>query len=85
MKDKLNKMRNQGKIINRRRKRAQSILEYVVVFLVVIVALAIMSRYVKRSLVGKGRETGDVFGRGEVYDYKPGGGGTVVNETFSSQ
>lgn len=78
-------MRNQGKIINRRKKRAQAILEYVVVFLVVLVALAIMSRYVKRSLVGKGRETGNVFGRGEVYDYKPGGGGTVVEETYSNQ
>ena len=85
MKDKLNKMKNQGKIIKRRKRRAQSILEYVVVFLVVLVALAIMSRYVKRGLVGKGRETGNVFGRGEVYDYKPGGGGTVVEETYSSQ
>ena len=77
-------MRKQGKIITRSR-RAQGILEYVVVFLVAIIALSIMARYVKRSLVGKGRETGDVFGQGDVYDYQPGGGGTSVTETFSTR
>ena len=77
-------MRKQGKIIKRTR-RAQGILEYIVIFLVAIVALSIMARYVKRSLVGKGRETGNVFGRGEVYDYKSGGGGTTVTETYSTQ
>lgn len=48
-------------------RKVQSILEYVVMFLVAITAMCIISHYVRNSLSGKFRETADVFGGGEVY------------------
>jgi uncharacterized protein (UPF0333 family) len=49
-------------------KQAQSILEYALVLMIVIAALMIMSYYTRNSLAGKIRATGDIFGKGEVYD-----------------
>lgn len=53
-----------------RNNPAQSILEYLLVLMIVIAALLIMSYYTRNSLTGKFRATGDVFGKGEVYDPK---------------
>lgn len=49
------------------RQRAQSLLEYVVSFAIVVAVLLIMGYYVRNSLSGKYREGADVFGRGETY------------------
>ncbi len=57
-------------------KHAQSILDYVAIFAIIIVVLLIMSYYIRNSLSGKIRESADVFGSGEVYDP----GDTTVTE-----
>ena len=49
------------------RQRAQSLLEYVFLFAIVVAALVIMGYYVRNSLSGKYREAADVFGQGETY------------------
>ena len=51
-------------------RRAQNTLEYVVVIGVVIAALLMMGRYFTRSFVGKWRQAGDTFGKGETYKPK---------------
>ncbi|MDD5155273.1 MAG: hypothetical protein PHF11_02170 [Candidatus Omnitrophica bacterium] len=48
-------------------KRGQEIIEYVVVFSVIIAVLLIMGRYVRSGLAGKFREAADSFGQGQVY------------------
>jgi hypothetical protein len=45
----------------------QSLLDYILVFTIVVAALLIMGYYVRNSLSGKYRETADVFGQGETY------------------
>lgn len=52
------------------KKRGQSILDYVILLAVVIVALLIMGYYIRNTLSGKVREGADVMGGGEVY--RPG-------------
>jgi hypothetical protein len=49
------------------KKNAQSILEYVILLIVVIVCLAAMRSYFRNSLSGKLRDAGDSIGQGEVY------------------
>ncbi|MCX5706481.1 MAG: hypothetical protein NTW13_02260 [Candidatus Omnitrophica bacterium] len=46
---------------------SQSILEYLVVIIVITAALVAIAAYYKRSLQGKYRQAGDVFGRGGQY------------------
>lgn len=48
-------------------KRAQGILEYIFLIIVIIAALLIIGYYVRNSLAGKMREGADTFGQGEVY------------------
>ena len=49
------------------KNRAQSIIDYVVTFTVVVAVLLIMGYYIRNSLSGKFRESADTFGQGEVY------------------
>jgi len=52
------------------RKKAQSILEYLILLIVVIACLAIMRHYLRNAISGKLREGADSIGQGEVY--RPG-------------
>ena len=45
----------------------QSLLDYILLFTIVIASLLIMGYYIRNSLSGKYRETADVFGQGETY------------------
>jgi len=54
----------------KRKNRAQSLMEYGVVIIVVAIALVAMRTYLVRSFQEKYRQTGDVFGEGE--QFKPG-------------
>lgn len=51
----------------RKGARGQSLLDYILLFTIVVAVLLIMGYYVRNSLSGKYRETADVFGQGEVY------------------
>jgi hypothetical protein len=55
--------------INKSNPKAQSIVEYVAVILLVIGVLIVVGVYFKRSLQGKYKESGDVFGGGEQYTH----------------
>ncbi len=48
-------------------KKAQGIIDFVVLLLIVIAALLIMGYYVRNTISGKLREGGDTIGQGEVY------------------
>lgn len=50
-----------------KKTNGQSILDYVILLGVVIVALLIMGYYIRNSISGKLREGADTIGRGEVY------------------
>jgi len=52
-------------------RRGQQIIEYVVVFAVVIAVLLVMGYYVRAGLAGKFREAVDSFGQGQVYTPQP--------------
>jgi hypothetical protein len=45
----------------------QSLLDYVLLFTIVLAALLIMGYYIRNSLSGKYRDAADVFGQGETY------------------
>ncbi|MCX5706982.1 MAG: hypothetical protein NTW13_04940 [Candidatus Omnitrophica bacterium] len=51
----------------KRKNLSQSILEYIVVIIVITAALVAIAAYYKRSLQGKYRQAGDVFGQGSQY------------------
>ncbi|MBI4707605.1 MAG: hypothetical protein HY761_06740 [Candidatus Omnitrophica bacterium] len=51
-----------------RKNKAQSIIEFAVVFAVIIAAIIIMGQYIKNALTSKIRDTADTFGQGEVYE-----------------
>jgi hypothetical protein len=53
--------------INKSNPNAQSVVEYVAIILVVIGILIVAGVYYQRSLQGKYKESGDVFGGGEQY------------------
>jgi len=53
--------------INLINKKAQTIIEYVAIILVVISVFMAMGAYYKRSLQGRYRQAGDVLGGGEQY------------------
>jgi len=59
------------------RKKAQSILEYLVLFIIVIASLVIMRYYLSNAFSGKMREGADSIGQGEVY--RPGKTGISKN------
>lgn len=48
-------------------KKGQSILGYVVLIVIIIIALIAMRPYLRNAISGKIREAGDAFGGGEVY------------------
>lgn len=48
-------------------KKAQAILDYVFLFVIVIAVLLIMGYYVRNALSGRYRDAADVFGHGETY------------------
>ncbi|TRZ95618.1 hypothetical protein D4R78_03060 [bacterium] len=47
--------------------KAQTTIDYVVIFVVIIAVLLIMGHYVRNALSGKIREGADIYGKGEVY------------------
>lgn len=49
-------------------KRASSIVDYVLVFFVVMAVIVSMGAYIKRTLMGKYKETGDAFSHGRQYE-----------------
>ena len=49
-------------------KGAAPVIEYIVLVVVIIAALASMSEYIRRAVSGKWREVGDVFGFGRQYE-----------------
>lgn len=51
-----------------RKKSASSIVDYVLVFFVVVAVIISMAVYVQRTLMGKYKETGDTFSHGRQYD-----------------
>jgi len=51
----------------RKNLTGQSLLEYVLIFAIIVAALLIMGYYIRNSLSGKYRDTSDVFGQGETY------------------
>ncbi|MFA5286840.1 MAG: hypothetical protein WC394_01030 [Candidatus Omnitrophota bacterium] len=53
--------------MTRKGAAGQSLLDYILLFTIVVAALLIMGYYVRNSLSGKYREAADVFGQGEVY------------------
>ena len=48
-------------------RKGQSLLDYILLFTIVVAVILIMGYYVRNSLSGKYREAADVFGQGEVY------------------
>ena len=50
------------------RNRAQSLLEYIVVLIVVVSALIVIGVYYKRAVQGRYRLGADVLGGGDQYD-----------------
>ena len=63
-------------------RKAQGVLEYIVVFIVIVAVILIMGRYLRNSLSGKMREGADVFGKGEVYVPNVTG---VANHTIKTE
>jgi len=51
----------------RKNLTGQSLLEYVLIFAIVVAALLIMGYYIRNGLSGKYRDTSDVFGQSENY------------------
>lgn len=51
-------------------RKGQSLLDYILLFTIVVAVILIMGYYVRNSLSGKYREAADVFGQGEVYPEK---------------
>jgi len=47
--------------------KAQGLLDYLFMFIIVIAALIIMGYYIRNSLSGKHRDAADVAGQGEIY------------------
>lgn len=48
-------------------KNASSLVDYVLVFVVVVAVIVGMGVYVQRTLMGKYKETGDAFSHGRQY------------------
>jgi hypothetical protein len=50
------------------RKKAQMIVGYLLLFVIVVAALVVMGNYVRNSMSGKIRQAGDSFGGGAQYN-----------------
>jgi len=57
-------------------KNSQTILEFVILLCIVILAILLLGYYLRNSFSGKFREEADSFGQGEVY--VPLGGSNVT-------
>ncbi len=57
------------------KKKAQAILDFVMLLLIVIAALGTMGYYIRNTLSGKMREGADSIGQGEVF--RPGSTNTT--------
>jgi uncharacterized protein (UPF0333 family) len=64
------------------RKKAQSILEYVILLIIIIASLVIMRYYLRNAFSGKMREGADSIGQGEVY--RPGQT-NIIKNTIENQ
>ncbi len=53
-----------------RHKRAASIIEYTMLFVVVMATMVVMQKYVLRAVSGRWKTVGDSFGFGRQYDPK---------------
>lgn len=60
-------MRGNRKKVYNYRKKAQSILDYMLLLIIIIAGLAVIGYYIRNVMSGKLREAADVFGGGEVY------------------
>jgi hypothetical protein len=49
-------------------KRAASVIEYVVLFVMFLTAIFLMQKHIARALFGRWRDLGDSFGQGEQYN-----------------
>jgi Flp pilus assembly pilin Flp len=52
-------------------RKAQSIVEYVAIIVVIIAVFIVAGAYYQRSLQDKYRQAGDALGGGEQYTYTP--------------
>jgi Flp pilus assembly pilin Flp len=50
------------------RRKASSLLDYALLFLIVTLVIIGMGTFVRRSLMGKYKEAGDAFGHGRLWD-----------------
>ena len=57
---------------DRKRHKGQMVIGYILLFILVIAALMTMGSYIRNSMSGKIRQTGDTIGAGGQYD--PGEG-----------
>ena len=65
------------------RRRAQTLLEYVVVVSCVILILSVMGYYMRNVLIGKHRENAAILSPGDVYYIPPlDGPGSVIEENI---
>lgn len=55
-------------IIKRRKKRGQSMFEFVALIMFILAALLIFQKYIVRGLTGRWKSVGDSFGQGRIYD-----------------
>jgi hypothetical protein len=62
--------------------RGQSVLEYAILFSIIIAVILLMGYYIRNSLMGKIRDGADTLGGGEVYVPSVEGvsNPTIVNE-----
>jgi Flp pilus assembly pilin Flp len=68
--------------IANRRKKGQPLIEYVVLFCVIIAAVLLIGNYVRNSLAGRWRDAGDSVGAGAVFSL---GNTTVVTNTAENR
>jgi len=54
--------------MKKKRNKAQSFLEYAVLFIITVAALLAMRVYILRIVQERYRQSADVFGEGEQYD-----------------
>ena len=59
-------------------KKTQTMIGYTMLFAALVAAIIMLSTYFRNSVGGRWRDTGDVFGGGEVYD--PYDGDTSVSD-----
>ncbi len=55
-------------IIKRRKRRGQSMFEFVALIMFILAAFLIFQKYIVRGLTGRWKGVGDSFGQGRIYD-----------------